>query len=151
MYLASACLCGINCKYNGGNNLNSKVMELYKKGLVIPVCPEQLGGMTTPRNVKEIYNGTGLDVLEGRAKVLSPNGEDSTENFIKGAQEVLKIAKDIGITVAIMKAKSPSCGFGKIYDGTFSKKLIDGNGVTSELLIKNGIKVIIEDEVDIIK
>lgn len=151
MYIASACLCGINCKYNGGNNLNNKVMELYKKGLVIPVCPEQLGGMTTPRNVKEIYNGTGLDVLEGRAKVLSPGGEDSTENFIKGAQEVLKIAKDIGITFAIMKAKSPSCGFGKIYDGTFSKKLIAGNGVTSELLIKNGIKVIIEDEVDIIK
>lgn len=149
MYIASACLCGINCKYSGGNSLNEEVFKLFCDGKVIPVCPEQLGGMTTPRNVKEIYNGTGADVLDGKARVLSPNGEDSTENFIKGANEVLKIAKNAGVKKAIMKSKSPSCGYGKIYDGTFRGKLIDGNGVASELLIRNGIEVVIEGDLNI--
>lgn len=148
MYIASACLCGINCKYSGGNNFNEEVYKLFSEGKVIPVCPEQLGGMTTPRPVKEIQGGTGADVLDGGARVMSPFREDSTEEFIKGARETLKIAKNAGVQKAIMKAKSPSCGFGKIYDGTFTGVLIDGNGVTSELLSRNGIKVITENELD---
>ena len=148
MYIASACLCGINCKYSGGNNFNEEVYKLFSEGKVIPVCPEQLGGMTTPRSVKEIQGGTGADVLDGGARVMSPSREDSTEEFIKGARETLKIAKDAGAQKAIMKTKSPSCGFGKIYDGTFNGVLIDGNGVTSELLSRNGIKVITENELD---
>ena len=146
MIIVSACLCGINCKYNGKNNLNRNVLKLLREGKVIPVCPEQLGGMTTPRDAKEINGGTGLDVLKGEAWVMSKDGEDSTDKFIKGAYETLNIVKNADVHVAVLKAKSPSCGAGKIYDGTFRRKLIDGNGVTSELLIKNGIKVFTEED-----
>jgi len=146
MIIASACLCGINCKYNGRNNLNNAVFKLFSEGKVIPVCPEQLGGMTTPRDVKEIKGGTGLEVLNGEAKVISPSGEDSTDRFIKGAYETLNIAKNANVKAAVLKAKSPSCGAGKIYDGTFNGKLIDGNGVASELLKINGIKVFTEED-----
>jgi len=146
MIIASACLCGINCKYNGGNNLDSSIYKLFSEGKVIPVCPEQLGGMSTPRDVKEIKGGTGADVLDGNAKVISPDNADSTEKFIKGAYETLSIAKNTNVKVAVLKAKSPSCGAGKINDGTFSGNFIDGNGVTSELLMRNGIKVFNEKD-----
>ena len=146
MIIASACLCGINCKYNGKNNLNNAIAELFYQGMVIPICPEQLGGLTTPREIKEISGGTGADVLQGTAKVLSPSKSDSTEQFIRGANETLNIALNANIQVAVLKCKSPSCGLGKIYDGSFSHNLIDGNGVTAELLIRNGIKVYNENE-----
>lgn len=146
MIIASACLCGINCKYNGKNNLNDAIAELFRQGKIIPVCPEQLGGLTTPREVKEITGGTGAEVLQGTAKVISPNNFDSTEQFIRGAYETLNIAKNANIKVAVLKAKSPSCGVKKIYDGTFSGSLVDGNGVTAELLIRNGIKVFNEND-----
>ena len=139
--LISACLCGVNCKYNGGNNFNKDIKTLYDEGKAILICPEALGGLKTPRTPREITFGTGIDVLEGRAKVLSKVGVDSTIAFIKGAKEALKIAKENNIKVAILKAKSPSCGNGYIYNGKFNGKLIEGNGVASELLIKNGIKV----------
>ena len=147
MIIISACLCGINCKYNGENNYNEKITQLLKEGKAIPVCPEQLGGQSTPRAAHEIVNGTGADVLEGRAKVLGPDGEDDvTGQFLKGARETLKIATDCSVKLAILKARSPSCGYGKIYDGTFTSTRIDGNGVTAELLIRNGIKVYTEEE-----
>ncbi|MBP1743678.1 MAG: hypothetical protein H6Q58_656 [Firmicutes bacterium] len=142
MILVSACLCGTNCKYNGGNNLNREVLGLLAEGKAIPVCPEQLGGLATPRSAMEISGGTGADVLDGRARVVSSSGTDTTENFIRGAREVLSIAKAAGAKEVILKAKSPSCGCGLIYDGTFSGRLIEGNGVTAELLIRNGIVVI---------
>ena len=141
MILVSACLCGTNCKYNGENNLNMEVLQLLAEGKALPICPEQLGGMTTPRPAVEIAGGTGADVLDGNARVVSSSGTDATENFIRGAREVLGIARAAGIKEAIMKAKSPSCGCGRIYDGTFSGRLIEGNGVTAELLIRSGIKV----------
>ena len=137
MILVSACLCGINCKYNGGNNYNKKIFELVKDGKAIPICPEQLGGLSTPRNPSEIKEG----------KVLTNKGQDVTDNFIKGANEVLELAKKIGIKKAILKSKSPSCGKGKIYSGNFDKKLVDGNGILVELLLKNGIEVISSDEI----
>ncbi len=136
MVLVSACLVGVNCKYNGGNNYNEKIMELVKNGEAILVCPEQLGGLTTPRNPSEISNG----------KVLMNNGHDVTSNFNRGAKEVLELAKRLNIKKAILKSKSPSCGHGLIYDGTFSGKKIIGNGITAQLLIDNGIEVITEDE-----
>lgn len=145
MKIVSACLLGINCKYDGKNNANAKVMNM-KCGLV-PVCPEQLGGQATPRPASEITGGSGLDVLEGRAKVIEKDGNDVTDFFTKGAYEVLNIAKVMSIKEAVLKARSPSCGCGKIYDGTFKRKLLNGDGVTAALLKKNGIKVITEEEV----
>lgn len=147
MILVSACLCGINCKYDGGNNINKEIFKLFKEGKAIPVCPEQLGGQSTPRAAHEIVNGTGAGVLDGKCRVLGPAGDDDvTEEFIRGAKETLSIAKECGAKVAILKARSPSCGHGMIYDGTFSGNKIAGNGVTAELLERNGLKVYTEDD-----
>ncbi len=146
MIIVSACLCGVNCKYNGGNNLNEKVLQLLKQGKAIPVCPEQLGGQSTPRAAHEIYKATGADVLDGKARIIGPSGDDATAEFLSGAYETLKIAKECGSKIAILKSRSPSCGYGKIYDGTFSGNKIDGNGVTAELLKRNGIKVYTEED-----
>jgi uncharacterized protein YbbK (DUF523 family) len=146
MFLISGCLIGINCKYNGSNNKNREVVELVKKGLAVPFCPEQLGGLPTPRYASEIQQGSGEDVLEGRARVINQIGQDVTENFKRGAEEALKLAKILGTKFAILKSKSPSCGYGKIYDGSFSGVLVDGNGVTAALFLKNGIKVITEKD-----
>ena len=145
MILISACLLGINCQYNGENDLNQKLLEFLKdKGDFIVVCPEVLGGLSIPRDGSEIIDGDGQDVNTGKAKVKSIKGNDVTKEFLKGAQRVLKIAKENKVDLAILKAKSPSCGVGSIYDGTFSRKLIEGDGVTAALLRKNGIKVMTE-------
>ncbi|MDD3271318.1 MAG: DUF523 domain-containing protein [Syntrophomonadaceae bacterium] len=146
MKLVSACLCGINCKYNGKNNLNLYFMELLQEGDVIPVCPEQLGGLPTPRLPAEIDAGSGQDVLVGYSKVLNKNGEDVSDNYIKGAYETLKIAQLAGVDTAILKSRSPSCGSKYIYDGSFSYKLRQADGVTAALLKENGIRVMDEDE-----
>lgn len=137
MKLCSACLLGKNCRYDGNNNADEKVLALAKNEELIPVCPEQLGGLPTPRIYSEVNNG----------KVINEAGEDVTEQFQKGAEETLKIARENNITEAIMKQRSPSCGCGKIFDGTFSGKVIDGWGITADLLRKNGIRVISEEEI----
>jgi uncharacterized protein YbbK (DUF523 family) len=130
--LVSACLLGTNCKYSGGNNYSEEVMEYLKDYEIIPICPEQLGGLPTPRPASEIIGD----------KVINNEGTDVTSNYQKGAEETLKIAKLLGIKKALLKAKSPSCGNGKIYDGTFSGTLIDGDGITTKLLKENNIEVI---------
>lgn len=142
MILVSSCLAGINCKYNGGNNYNEKVFNLVKEGKAIPVCAEQLGGLTTPRIASEIK------YIDGKRYVINKDGEDVTEQFEKGANEILDLAKKLNITKAILKAKSPSCGKGKIYNGEFNGGLIDGNGILADLLQKNGIEVITENEIN---
>lgn len=147
MILVSACLAGINCKYDGENNYNNDIARLVMDGKAIPVCPEQLGGCSTPRVPAEITGGTSADVLDGAAYVKRSNNVDVTKEFIQGAREVLKIVKLIGINEVIFKSKSPSCGCGLIYDGTFTGKLIKGNGVTTELLIRNGVKVKNENQI----
>lgn len=147
MIIVSACLCGINCKYNGGNNINEKVVELLKSGKALPVCPEQLGGMSTPRPPHEISKGSGGDVLNGTAKVIDKMGTDNSEAFIRGAEETLKAALQCGAKLAILKSKSPSCGHGMIYDGTFTGILKEGNGVTCEILMRNGINVFTEEDI----
>lgn len=146
MIFVSACLIGENYKYNGGNNLNNKVMDFLKDKEYMAICPEVSGGLSTPRDPSEIENGAGNKVLNGEAKVFSDKGEDVTVNFLKGAYNTLKLAEKYNPELIILKAKSPSCGKGKTYDGTFSKTIVVGNGVTSELLIKNGYKIITEDE-----
>jgi uncharacterized protein YbbK (DUF523 family) len=146
MYLVSACLLGTNCRYDGGSFHDERLLELARQGMVIPVCPEQLGGCGTPRPPCEICGGSGGDVLDGRCRVVNARGEDITDNFIKGANETLKLAETCGAQKAILKARSPSCGHGRIYDGTFSGKIIGGNGVTAELLVRNGIEVFSEED-----
>lgn len=147
MIIISACLCGVDCKYSGNNNYNERVYELYNSGNAILVCPEQLGGLPTPRHPAEIVEGTAEDVLNGNAKVMNNHGEDVTEQFIKGAKETLKIVKSSGCTKAILKSKSPSCGLGKIYSGSFDGILIEGAGVTARLLLDNGIEVLTEEDI----
>ena len=146
MKLVSACLLGIRCTFEGKDNRNEKVLELLKKEVLIPVCPEQLGGLSTPRIPQEIVGGSGEDVLDGKCKVLNKAGEDVSKQFIRGAEETLKLAKIFGIKEFIGKARSPSCGCGEIYDGSFSGRLVKGNGVTTALLKRNGIKVMTEED-----
>lgn len=134
--LVSSCLVGTNCKYDGGNNKNEKLINYLKNKEVILVCPEQLGGLSTPRVPAERI----------KEKVVTKDNKDVTENYKKGAEEVLKLAKKFQVKKAILKSRSPSCGKDKIYDGSFSHNLIDRHGVCAELLIKNGIEVISSDE-----
>lgn len=146
MRLCSACLLGIKCKYDGETKPNEKVLELAKKEILIPVCPEQLGGLPTPRTPQEIQGKSGEFVLDGECKVINKDGKDVTENFVMGAEQTLKIAQIFDIKESIMKQKSPSCGCGLTFDGTFSKSFIKGDGVTTALLKRNGIKVITEED-----
>lgn len=146
MILVSACLLGVNCKYNGGNNKHEKVIEFLKDKEFIMVCPEELGGLETPRIPCEIV-GSAKDVLNNKGKIINKNGGNTTENFLKGAYESLKIVRSKNIKTAILKAKSPSCGSGLVYDGTFNKKLILGNGITAQILKDNGIEVITENDI----
>jgi len=134
--LCSACLLGIKCRYDGKSKPNEKIIKLSKKVFLIPVCPEQLGGLPTPRVPAE----------QKRNKVFTKNGKDVTKNFLKGAEETLKIIRLFNTKKAILKQRSPSCGCGQIHDGTFSDMIIKGDGVTAALLKRNGIKVISEED-----
>jgi len=134
--IVSACLLGIRCRYDDERRPNEKVIKLLETEVLIPVCPEQLGGLPTPRTPSE----------QRGEKVVTRNGKDVTEYFIRGAREVLRIAQLYPIGEAILKQKSPSCGCGQIYDGSFTGKLINGYGVTTALLKSQGIKVISEEE-----
>jgi len=147
MKLISACLLGIKCTWDGTDKYrNERAIEILKGEIVIPVCPEQLGGLKTPRPPQEIQGGSGEDILDGRFKVKNINGEDVTQAFIRGAEETLRIAKLLKASQFIGKSRSPSCACGQIYDGTFSNKWVDGDGVTVALLKRNGIEVIPEEE-----
>ncbi len=129
---------GVKCRWDGGSKPNSKVIKLSKKEILIPICPEQLGGLSTPREPAE----------QLKKKIFTKSGQDITNNFIRGAKEAFEIAKLFKIKKAILAKKSPSCGCGLIYDGTFSGKLIKGNGVTASFLKKKGIKVISEENLE---
>ena len=147
MKLISACLLGIKCAWDGQDIYKSdKAIELSNSETLMPVCPEQLGGLKTPRAVQEIQGGSGEDVLDGKCKVLNINGDDVTQEFIAGAEETLKIIKLFHIEEFIGKSRSPSCGCGQIYDGTFSRQLINGDGVTAALLKRNGSRVVTEED-----
>jgi uncharacterized protein YbbK (DUF523 family) len=132
--LVSACLLGIDCRYCGTGCYHEDIAKLAEKHYLIPVCPEQLGGLPTPREPVELVNGFAID----------KQGRNVTEQFKKGAIEVLKLAKLYHCTLAILKSNSPSCGFGKVYDGTFTGKLTDGDGITSAYLAKSRITIVNE-------
>lgn len=129
--LVSACLLGVSCRYDGKSKPNENVIALKDRYNIIPVCPEIMGGLPTPRTASEIQ---GCQVVMG-------NGTNVTKEYRKGAEEVLRLCRLFGCKRAVLKEKSPSCGCGKVYDGTFSGKLIDGNGITAKLLMENGIEV----------
>lgn len=143
MYLISSCLCGINCKYSGGNNLNEKCFNLFNEGKAILACPEKLGGLSTPRTPAEI-NGTARGVINKENRVVTKDGIDVTEAFLKGAYETLNIAKLAKVKKAILKEGSPSCGVNYVYDGNFKGIKINGKGITTTILEENGIKVVSE-------
>lgn len=145
--IVSACLVGIQCRYDGADNVFEPVREMYIKNLAIPACPEQLGGMPTPRRPSEIIYGEGPDVINGDARLVNSGGRDVTEKFIIGAQKTLQIAKKYNIKTAIFKEGSPSCGVNRIKDGTFTKTDRKGCGVTTALLRNNNIKVVSDEEI----
>ncbi len=134
--LISACLYGEKCRYDGRDNLISELDRIKRNCNLFPVCPEVMGGLTTPRNPSEIVGD----------KVVMNDGKDVTAEYVKGAKIALRTALENGCEIALLKAKSPSCGVGMIYDGTFSRTLTDGDGITVRLLKKNGIKVFNETE-----
>lgn len=135
IYIVSACLAGINCRYDGGNNFCAKVVELAKLNKAVPVCPEQLGGLSTPRNPCEIAG----------KRIFDSKGNDLTASFMRGVTESLKIADMFGCKGAILKQRSPSCGYGKIYDGSFTGKLICGNGFLAHAFSEKGLTIYTEE------
>ncbi|MBM6839106.1 DUF523 domain-containing protein, partial [Clostridium saudiense] len=134
------------CKYNSGNNYSKYCDDLFKSGKAILICPEQLGGLPTPRIPSEMIEKA-EKILKREGKILAKDGRDVTEEFVKGANEVEKIAKKLNIEGAILKDGSPSCGVNYVYDGTFTGKKIKGRGITAEILVKNGISVISENDI----
>ncbi|MCK4261325.1 MAG: DUF523 domain-containing protein [Halanaerobiales bacterium] len=146
MILVSACLVGVNCRYNGEGNNHPDVLAYLKDKQWIPICPEQLGGLPTPRSPAEITNGDGADVLSKEASVVTQDGLDVSESFIRGAEETLHIAQLSRATEAILKERSPSCGSCQIYDGSFEGKKKLGSGVTATLLKLHGIQVRSEED-----
>lgn len=136
--IVSACLLGINCRYDGANSLNESLIRQLKDSHLVPVCPEQLGGLRTPRVEAEISGGDGFDVLSGLARVVNIEDGDVTEQFIKGAKEVLKVAVLAGAKKAYLKEKSPSCGVNLIKCGDLEKS---GSGVLAALLSKEDIEL----------
>ena len=131
MKIVSACLSGVHCRYDCKAQARAEIEAMVKNGEAIPVCPEQMGGLPTPRPPAERIGD----------QVLTNKGVDVTSEYQRGAEEALQVAKLAGVTEALLKSKSPMCGCGKIYDGTFSGATTDGDGVFAELLKKNGIKV----------
>ncbi|TGE39013.1 DUF523 domain-containing protein [Desulfosporosinus fructosivorans] len=146
MIIVSACLLGLNTKYDGTTNAQALIQKYSSSGKFIPVCPEQLGGLPTPRSPMEIVNGTGKDVLLGRCAVQGEQGEVVTSKFVLGAKEVFKIVEMVKVTAAILKERSPSCGVNHIYDGSFSHHLRAGQGVTAAILKEHNVPVYSEVE-----
>jgi hydroxyethylthiazole kinase-like uncharacterized protein yjeF len=142
--LVSACLLGVNCRYDGGNSLSEKVIQKISGIFFLPVCPEILGGLPTPRAPNWFVGGAGKEVVEGRARVMNEEGKDVTENFLRGAREVLGLAQKFRVRRAILKSGSPSCGVGWVK--VRGEKII-GDGVMTALLRQHGVEVISDEEV----
>ncbi|EHU1439832.1 DUF523 domain-containing protein [Acinetobacter baumannii] len=148
MLLISACLIGEPVRYDGRSCLHTKLKRLFLNKKVHALCPELLGGFTTPRLPAEIVGGTGQDVLDGKAKILDSSGLDVTELYLKGAYRTLDIARQIQATCVVLKENSPSCGSQRIYNGTFQGEKITGVGITTALLQRHGFEVISENEIE---
>ncbi len=143
MKLISACLVGVQCRFDGGAKDDPYWRRLVERGEAIPICPEQLGGLPTPRTPSEIESGEGKDVLAGRARVVDRDGIDRTGAFLRGAAEALRIARLSGADEAILKDRSPSCGCRKIHR---KDEVVPGMGVTAALFESEGIAVCSDEE-----
>lgn len=148
IYLVSACLLGMPAAYDGQGRFVAKLLALAAQGRAVVICPEVAGGLPTPRPPAEIIGGDGDDVLDGQARVVAVAGEDVTEAYLRGAECALAAVQRHGITTAILKQRSPSCGSTCIYDGTHSGRLRAGAGVTAALLRRNGVTVWSESDLD---
>lgn len=148
MVLISACLIGINCNYKGESKPCEKAIKLARMSKAIPFCPEQLGGLCTPRSGARILSGNGLDVLDKKARLITDDSKDVTDEYIKGAEKVLKMAKIFNISAVVLKQGSPSCGNGKTQGGESKRERVLGDGVTTALLKKNGIKIYSEEDLE---
>ncbi|MFD6438401.1 DUF523 domain-containing protein [Peribacillus sp. NPDC060186] len=146
MILVSSCLAGLEVRYNGTHSLDNRILRLLEEKKAITVCPELLGGFSTPREPAEIIGGDGEDVLNGKAKIIEKSGRDVTDLYIKGANLTLKKAQEVGATLVVLKEDSPSCGSSMIYNGEFKGKKKDGNGVTAALLKRHGFTVTSEEK-----
>lgn len=146
MIVVSSCLAGLEVRYNGTHRLDTRIQGLVDNNKAIMICPELLGGFTTPREPAEIVGGDGEDVLQGKAKVMNRLGTDVTEMYVKGAYETLRKVREVHADIIILKENSPSCGSAMIYNGEFTGEKIVGNGVTTALLKRNGLRVISEEQ-----
>ncbi len=149
--LVSSCFLGNKVRYDGQDCLQSheRLQAWVKADKVIVLCPEMAGELPTPRAPAEIEKGkTAQAVLDNKAKVITVNGDDVTKEYVAGAQKALALVKEHHIQVAILKARSPSCGSTHVYDGSYSSQLVSGQGVTAALLIKHGIQVFDETQID---
>jgi len=145
LYLVSACLLGMCTAYNGASHPQLRLIALAARGQVLPLCPEVAGGLSIPRPPAEIVGGDGHTVLDGEARVLTQDGQDVTAAFLDGARTALSVTQSMGITVAVLQPRSPSCGPHRIYDGRFEGCLVPGQGVTAALLSRHGIQVLSPD------
>ncbi len=145
--LVSRCLTGYPCSHDGKGRLNKKIRRMVDTGAAVPVCPEQLAGLPSPREAAEIEGAGGAAVLDGEGRALARTGKDLSGAFVAGAQKTLQIARQHGCLKAVLKARSPSCGRGQIYDGSFSGRLKGGSGVTAALLMRTGIEVVTDEEI----
>jgi len=141
IYIVSACLAGEKCRYDGNSNTVNSIKEMVTKGTALPVCPEMIGGLSVPRVRCELSKNN-----DGSFEITGEDGNSYTDAFRKGAMLSLDIALKKGITKAVLKSKSPSCGCGLIYDGTFTRKLVEGNGAAADLFLKSGIEILTEIE-----
>ena len=146
--LISACLLGKNCRYNGGHSQLSELEEIDVEW--IPVCPEELGGLGTPRPSAEMQENAET-ILNGKGKIITNKGKNVTSEFIQGAEKSLQLGLGAEVKIAVLKSKSPSCGIGKIYDGSFTKSLKIGNGIFAHLCHENDIACISSDNINRIK
>ena len=146
MIIVSACLAGVNCRHDGKNRENPIIQKLISNHLAVPLCPEVLGGRPVPRVPCEITGGTAEQVLSGTAFVRDKNGKDVTAEVLDGVKIFMKAVARMNVTAVILKTKSPTCGRGKVHDGTFTGKMIDGNGVLTAALLKEGIRVYTEED-----
>ncbi|MHB0981165.1 MAG: 2-thiouracil desulfurase family protein [Thermoleophilia bacterium] len=142
--LVSGCLVGLRTRFDGGHHRHEAVLDLAESFTLVPVCPEQLGGLGTPRPPAEIQAGCAAD---GGARVISRDGTDVSDEFRRGAESVLAVARIVGARAAVLKARSPSCGVGAIYDGTFTRTVRAGSGVTAGLLEREGLEVHTEEDI----
>jgi uncharacterized protein YbbK (DUF523 family) len=145
MILVSACLAGVKTRYDATDRVDAAIRQLVSSKKALPLCPEVMGGRSIPREPVEIKGGSGQQVIMGLAKTVDKAGSDHTREILDGVAEFMKAVRNLNVKAVILKSKSPTCGYGKIYDGTFSGKLVDGDGVLAAELEKEGIKIYNEE------